>query len=193
DQRDQKWRYLPLRAQSTILGGQKTLVVGYGAIARRLIELLQPFHLNVTAFRRKPRGDEAAPTLPIDELDAHLGDARIVINILPLSDETSGFFDAGRFARFHPGAFYLNVGRGDTNDQDALADALESGLVAAAYLDVTSPEPLPTDHRLWHLPTCHITPHTAGGSHDEPRRMIAHFVENLERFTSGKEPIDRIA
>jgi phosphoglycerate dehydrogenase-like enzyme len=192
DQQHRRWRYLPLRAQSTLLGGQRTLIAGYGSIAKRLIELLAPLHLDVIAFRRRPRGDENVPTRPIAEFDQHLNEAQIVINILPLSEETNGFFDAARFAKFRTNTIYINIGRGDTNDQDALADALESGLVSAAFLDVTSPEPLPPEHRLWHLPNCHITPHTAGGTFDEPQRMIAHFVGNLRKYEKGEKLVNRL-
>ncbi|HEY0008207.1 MAG TPA: NAD(P)-dependent oxidoreductase, partial [Tepidisphaeraceae bacterium] len=178
--------------KSLLLGGQRLLIIGYGSIARRLVELLAPFRFDVTAFRRSVRGDENCPTQPIDQIDAHLPDADIVINILPASEATRQFFDASRFDRLKRGAIYINIGRGDTTDQDALMSALNAGQVSQAFLDVTSPEPLPADHPLWQTPGCHITPHTAGGTRDEPQRMADYFLANLKRFASGEEPVNRL-
>lgn len=192
DQHTRKWNWAHHRGQSFLLGGQKTLIVGYGAIAKRLVELLTPYHLDILAFRRSVRGDENVKTLPTSELDAHLPTAQIVINLLPLSDSTGNFFNADRLTKLPASAIYLNIGRGDTNDQAALAGMLRDGKLKYAYLDVTTPEPLPADHALWTLPNCFITPHTAGGSYDETMRMAQHFVANLTRFTAGEKLLDRV-
>jgi phosphoglycerate dehydrogenase-like enzyme len=187
------WPYLPLRAASKLLNGQTVLLVGYGAIARRLTELLAPFRVNVLGFRRNPRGDEpGVRTLPIAELDAHLGEADHVVNILPASDETANFFDAARFARMNPSAVYYNIGRGTTNDEAALAAALRETRIAAAYVDAFETEPLPASHPLWTTPNCFVTPHTAGGHADEADRHVALFLDNLKRLQSGGEFVDRI-
>ncbi len=192
DQAAAKWDYLPLRGQSFLLRGQKIALVGYGAIARRLVELLAPFKLDITAFRRSVRGDENCPTLPIDQLDAALPHADFVINILPLAESTRDFFNLDRILRIKRGAIYINIGRGDTNDQLALVSALSEQRLAHVFLDVTSPEPLPKDHPLWTTPHAHITPHTAGGTFDEGKRMIEHFIANLQRFENGDKLVDRI-
>lgn len=190
---DSHWPTTALRGQSRLLSpNQVVLLVGYGAIAKRIAELLVPFGMNVHAYRRSPRGDEIVPTHPIGTLNAHLPTADHVVNILPLTDATRNFFDTQRLATFKPGAHYYNIGRGDTNDQAALVQALVSGQIAQAYLDVTSPEPLPITHPLWLAPHCHITPHTAGGTHDEAGRQVAHFADNLKRFASGQPLRDRI-
>jgi phosphoglycerate dehydrogenase-like enzyme len=91
-----------------------------------------------------------------------------------------------------PGAIFYNIGRGATVDQAALSDALHSGRLSAAWLDVTDPEPLPEDHPLLATPNCFITPHTAGGHVDEGRSIVKHFLENLGRFTRGEPLIDRV-
>ncbi len=187
------WPYLPLRNKSDLITSAKTvLLVGYGAIARRLAELLVPFGATVRAFRRAVRGDENVKTYPIADLDRFLGDADHVVDLLPASDETKAFFDRPRFGRFNRGSHFYNLGRGDTVDQNALTEALSTGALGSAYLDVTSPEPLPADHPLWRAPNCFITPHTAGGTHDESVRQIAHFAENLRRFISREPFRDRI-
>jgi phosphoglycerate dehydrogenase-like enzyme len=77
-------------------------------------------------------------------------------------------------------------------DQPALAEALRAKKIAAAYLDVTDPEPLPVDHELWSTPNCYITPHTAGGRHDQDETIVRHFLQNLAAFESGGAMTDRV-
>lgn len=186
------WNFPKLRRQAFLLGGQKTLIVGYGAIAKRLVELLTPYGLQMTAFRRAVRGDENVATLPIDQIDAHLPTADIVINLLPASASTKNFFDGRRLSLARSGLVYINIGRGDTNDQSALVTLLASGHLRCAFLDVTSPEPLPPEHPLWQSPTCFITPHTAGGTFDEPQRIAEHFARNFQRYVAGEPLHDRL-
>jgi phosphoglycerate dehydrogenase-like enzyme len=105
---------------------------------------------------------------------ADLGDwlprADWVIDILPAASDTAGFFDGARFAAMKPGSIFINIGRGATVDQTALLAALR-GHLRAAYLDVTTPEPLPPEHPLWTAPNCILTPHVAGGHEDENDRL----------------------
>jgi phosphoglycerate dehydrogenase-like enzyme len=191
--RSRDWPYLHLRSRSRILGpGQRVLLVGYGAIAKRLVAMLKPFGMDLLGFRRTVRGDEVVPTHPSDRIDEFLPSADHVVNILPASSSTAGFFGRDRLARCKRGAILYNIGRGDTVDQDALVASLQTGTLAYAYLDVTTPEPLPPAHPLWTLPNCFITPHTAGGSDDEPVRQIEHFEANLRRFERGEPLLDRI-
>ncbi len=184
------WR--ALRDGCVLLRGQRALILGYGAIGRRLVELLRPFDMYVTAYRRRPRGDEAVPVIPAEALNAALAESDHVVNILPESAETRGFFDAARFAAIKPGAVFYNIGRGTTVNQKALEAALRSGHLRAAWLDVTDPEPLPDDHPLWTAPNCYITPHIAGGYSTETESLIRHFLENLRRFRSGEPMLDRV-
>ena len=169
------------------------LLVGYGAIARRLAELLAPLRMNLIGFKRTPSGDEnGVRVLKIGELDEWLPRADHVINILPASRQTEEFFAAERFAKFKRSAFYYNIGRGTTNDQSALAASLQAGHFAAAYIDATKVEPLPSEDPLWTTPNCFITPHTAGGHSTEFVRHAETFLENLRRFLAGEQMIDRI-
>ena len=182
-----------LRAASTPLEGQTVLIVGYGAIGKRLAELLAPLHMKVVAYRRKRRGDEAIPVISAPELDRILAnEADHIVNILPDSEETRHFFDTARFSAMKPGAIFYNIGRGTTVDQAALQNALRSGRLKAAWLDVTDPEPLPDSHALWAEPNCHITPHTAGGHTDEAGTLVRHFLRNLDRFVRGEPLVDRV-
>jgi phosphoglycerate dehydrogenase-like enzyme len=186
------WPKGEMRSRARLMAGQTVLLVGMGSIARRLCQLLAPFDLRLIGVRRQPRGDEPVPTIGTEALDEHLPRADFVIDLLPGNPETARFFDAGRFGRMKPGAVFINVGRGTTVEQKALASALTGGLLGGAYLDVTDPEPLPPDHELWTAPRCVITPHSAGGHADEPERLVTHFLENLRRFDSGQELRDRV-
>ena len=93
---------------------------------------------------------------------------------------------------FKPGARFYNVGRGSTVDERALLEALRSGRIAEAYLDVFETEPLPADHPFWDLPNCYVTPHTAGGRHDQDTAIVQHFVRNLAAFLQNQPMVDRI-
>jgi phosphoglycerate dehydrogenase-like enzyme len=100
--------------------------------------------------------------------------------------------NADRLSAVKHGTVFYNVGRGTTVDQDALLAALKSGQLSAAYLDVTDPEPLPTEHPLWTTPNCYITPHSAGGHKTEQERLVQHFLDNLRRFEKGETLQDRV-
>lgn len=189
---DRSWPQFPLREQSRLLNGQTALLVGYGAIATRLSALLAPFEMNLIGVRRKVRDDEAIRMVTFDQLDETLPQADHVINILPANDTTMGLFDAARFAHCKRGAWFYNIGRGVTVNQDALLAALHSGQLGAAYLDVTDPEPLPPLHPLWSAPNCFITPHTAGGDAREFFHLIEHFLANLQRFVNDEPLRDQI-
>lgn len=187
-----EWSYGPLRPGERVLRGDKVLIVGYGAIGRRLAELLGPFRCEIRGVRRTPTGQEEVPCFPVAEVDEHLGWADHVVNILPAGASTGGFFDARRFSLFRPGALFYNVGRGDTVVQEDLLLALDHGSPLAAWLDVTSPEPLPADHPLWSHPGVFISPHIAGGLQEESLTLLRHFLENLRRFEKGEPLADQI-
>ncbi len=188
---DRAWPYPERRKASRLLGGESALLYGFGAIAERLVELLAPFGMKLTGVRREPRGNETIPMIRESEADGLLPGTDHVINILPESPATLGYFDEARFARMKSGARFYNIGRGPTVDQDALGAALQSGVLDAAYLDVTNPEPLPPDHSLWSAPHCFICPHTGGGHSQEFVRLVRHFLTNLEAFEGGHELLGR--
>jgi phosphoglycerate dehydrogenase-like enzyme len=188
------WPQREVRNHSRLLREQSAVIVGFGSIGRRLVELLAPLSMRLTAVRNQLGGDEPIATYLVDDprTAAALAAADHVIDVLPESRSTARFFDAARFAGLKPGAVFYNVGRGATVDQEALLAALISGRLAAAYLDVVSPEPLPPDHPLWTAPSCFITPHTAGGHDTESERQVRHFLENLARFTAGRPLLDQV-
>ncbi len=188
----QNWNYAARRHGTQLLTGQKLLLLGYGAIGKRLAELLGPLHMKVYAVRRQVRSERGLTVIPEEQLTGLLPEMDHVVNVLPENEETRGFVNARRLSAFKPGACFYNVGRGATVDQSALCEALHSGRLAAAYLDVTDPEPLPLSHPLWSAPNCYITPHIAGGRRDEYEAMVSHFLSNLEKFARGGELVDRI-
>jgi phosphoglycerate dehydrogenase-like enzyme len=185
-----EWKQL--REGSVILRNQRAVILGFGTIAARLLELLAPFEMNVLAMRRKQRGDEGVPTVTPDNLRSALAIADHVVNILPDNADSHHFVSAERLQWMKAGAVFYNIGRGTTVDQEALCESLQSGHLAAAWLDVTDPEPLPNDHPLWNAANCHITPHTAGGHRNEAETLVRHFLDNLRRFLADLPLRDRI-
>ena len=189
---DHSWPWLELRAESYLLGGQTALLLGFGAIAQRLAELLAPMGMNLIGVRRHPTGKESIRTVAEAEVEKYLPQADHVVSCLPATPGTRSFINAERLSLMKRGAIFYNIGRGSTVDQEALMSALNSNHLAAAYLDVTEPEPLPPDHPLWVTRNCLITPHTAGGHIGEKERLARHFLENLRRFTAGEKLLDQI-
>jgi phosphoglycerate dehydrogenase-like enzyme len=181
-----------LRESVSTLRGETVLIVGYGAIGKRLAQLLRPFDVKIVAYRRKPARDEEISIITNEQLPHALSTADHVVDILPDSASTREFFDTKRFAMLKSGAVFYNIGRGTTVNQNALLGTLKSGHLKAAWLDVTDPEPLPHDHELLKQPTCFITPHIAGGHVEEAKTLVRHFLNNFERYIRGEPFIDRV-
>jgi len=187
-----EWEYLSGRYTKDMLTGKTVLMLGYGSIGRRLTELLAPFRCRVIGLRRRPRGDEGIEIVNESELAAVLPLAHHVVNLLPDAPATRKFCHAAFFQAMAKGAFFYNIGRGTTVDQDALLGALRSGQVGGAYLDALDPEPLPPTHPLWLERNCQITPHVAGGHREQDENLVRHFLTNLGRFIHGDSLSDRI-
>jgi len=186
------WPQNEMREKTRLLAGQTILIAGYGAIGRRLAELLAPYSVQLIGYRRSPQPGSSIRMVGPEELSAALAEADHVVNILPQSAETQWFFNCERLGSIKPGARYYSIGRGATTDQEALLGCLSSGHLSAAYLDVTTPEPVPADHPLWSTPNCFITPHIGGGHADEALRIVKHFVQNLRRFESGEPLVNKV-
>ena len=189
---DRSWHYEERRARSRLLTGQTVLMLGFGAIGRRLAELLAPFQMQLYAVRRQTRSEAGVRIVPEEDLTRVLPLADHVIDLLPENEATRGYVNARRLGWFKPGARFYNVGRGATVDQRALLEALQSGRLGSACLDVMEPEPLPPEHPLWTAPNCFITPHTAGGRHDQDEALVRHFLDNLAFFAGGGVLTDRV-
>lgn len=189
---DHAWHYAQRRYDSRLLTGQTVVMLGFGAIGRRLAELLAPFGMKLIAVRRQTRSERGVRIIPEEAISSALAEADHVVNILPDNASTRNYVNARRLACVKPGARFYNVGRGTTVDQRALLEALRSGRLGAAYLDVFDVEPLPVDDALWTAPNCWITPHTAGGRSDQDEAIVKHFLANLAAFESGGAMVDRV-
>ena len=165
------------------LEGKTVLIVGHGSIGRALAQRLAPFGAHVVGVAQHAREGVHA----VDALPRLLPDADIVVNLLPSTEETQKFVDTKFLAQMKPGALFVNAGRGRTVDTDALVESLRSLHIRAA-LDVTDPEPLPSDHPLWHAPNVLISPHIAGTVERAEARAFRFAGKQLRRYAAG-EPL----
>jgi len=164
-------------------------LVGYGAVARRLSGVLRAMGANVIAH--SPRAREADVELvPLDEL---LARADIVSLHVPLAPDTRNLLDAGRIARLKRGAVIVNTARGPLIDEAALVEALRSGHVAAAGLDVFAEEPVRAGNPLFALPNVVVTPHIAWMTAGTWKRSMAVVVENCRRLSAGEPLLHRVS
>ncbi len=168
--------------QYSSLTDSKIAIVGFGNIGKKINQILSSFEVEITAFSRSGMGN----SLKIEQLDALLPTFDIVILILPLTAQTHHFIDGRRLSRLKDGATLINVSRGAVVDTDALVSELKKRRIAAA-LDVTDPEPLPTDHPLWRMDNVIITPHVGGDSKAFLPRGQKLVEEQIRRFASGQE------
>jgi len=186
------WDSAERRKQSMVLRGQTVLLLGYGAIGRRIAELLAPFHVRILAMRRREENAGHVQMVLPREIEEVLPISDHVVNVLPENEHSRGFLNRERLSKMRKDAFFYNVGRGTTVDEDALVERLLSGNLAGAYLDVFASEPLPPEHPLWSVPNCYITPHSAGGQRDEHLALVQHFLNCLRRFEQGEPLLDRV-
>ena len=156
-------------------------IIGFGSIGQTVAKNLSGFAVEVVAFSKSGRDGSHK----IDELDQHLPTLDIVILILPLNAESKHMFDARRLALMKDGALIVNVARGPIIDTDALLAELNSGRLNAA-LDVTDPEPLPSDHPLWKAKNLLLLPHVGGDSTAFESRGRKLVTAQLNLLTSGK-------
>ncbi len=170
------------------LAGSTLLVVGMGGIGTEVARRAHGFDMRVLATVRSPRStpDFVSELGTAEALDGFLPQADVVVICLPLTGETRGLFDAELIAKMRPDSILINIARGPIVDSAALLEALESGHIAGAALDVTDPEPLPSSSRLWARNDVIITPHTAGTAALTGARRDVLFAENLQRFGAGK-------
>ena len=187
DQATRTWDPQP----SVDLDGQRLGIVGLGAIGSETARLAQAFGMDTIGLRRSPTGDEPCETWTNDRFEELLGWADAIAVTAPLTDETRGLFDATAFAAMRPGAWFVNVGRGEIVDEAALVESLLDEHLGGAGLDVFATEPLPADSPLWRFPNVIITPHSSGDTSRSHRRADDLFVENFRRYTSG-EPLTRV-
>lgn len=188
-QREARWQRDGAREPFS-LAGRSLLVVGLGGIGTEVARRAKGFEMNVLATRRS--GTDAPSFVDRVELADKLGEllplADVIVLCVPLTPETTNLIDTRAFAAVKPGAILVNIARGKVVDTRALVDALKSGRLGGACLDVTDPEPLPPEHELWRTPNVLITPHVAASAALTDERANALVRENLRRFSRG-EPL----
>ena len=170
------------------LAGRTLLVVGLGGIGTEVAKRAHGLGMRVIATRNSRReGPDYVEYVGLaHELNDLAEQADVVVNTVPLTDQTRGIFNAAFFGRMKPTAFFISVGRGASTVTDDLIAAIENGDIAGAGLDVTDPEPLPEGHPLWTTPRVVITPHTAGRGDRGRDRLMTLVRENLRRYVAGE-------
>jgi phosphoglycerate dehydrogenase-like enzyme len=172
------------------VAGRRLVIIGAGDLARGIAQRARAFEMRVVAVARDParrRAHDALfdEVLGRDELHRALGIADAVIVTVPHTAETEGMVDAAAFAAMKPGMVFVNIGRGQVVDEDALIAALADGRVGFAVLDVARIEPLPPESPLWDLPNVLISPHSASTVASENAKIVEIFLWNLERYLEG--------
>jgi phosphoglycerate dehydrogenase-like enzyme len=179
---DRSWKKLELRSQLRSLSEAKVIILGYGATGKKVHSLLGPFGCTVIPVAKSKQAPDVEE---VSKLDHFLPLADIVVAALPDTPKTRGLFGEQRFVLLKKGAVFVNVGRGSLVDEAALINALSSGHLGGAVIDVTREEPISHNHPLWDAPNAVLTQHTAGGTFDELERKFQFFEQNLGRYRRG--------
>lgn len=186
DQTERRWT---TGRRTERLAGKHLLVVGPGPIGRETATRATALGMTVSAVGREARSDPSFGSIEGPErFREELARADVVLDALPLTGSTRHRFDADAFSSMRRGARFVNVGRGATVDQAALVEALRTGHLGGAALDVFESEPLPADDPLWTLPNVIVSPHVSGDVEGYEEQTVALFLDNLSRFARG-EPL----
>ena len=181
------------RPETIELTGQTMGIVGFGGTGKALARLAAGFGMHCVAVDAEPV--EGTPEVPevwgLDRLDELFRTSDVVASGLPLTPANRGIFGARTFGLMKDTALLINVTRGELVDADALLEAMRTGQIAGAGLDVQPIEPLPVDHPLWTTPNVLMTPHIAGGSQFRTPRLLDRFVRNLAHLRAG-EPLEGV-
>ena len=175
--------------RDVLLTAERTVgVMGLGQLGRAAIRMLAPLGFRVAGWSRSSTDVPGALCFAGDaERDEFLAQCDILVCLLPLTDDTRGILDRSLFARMKAGASLINVARGGHLVQDDLIDALDSGQLRYAFLDVAQPEPLPEGHPFYSHPYIMLTPHIAGVTRKET--AVHALIDNLRRARTG-EPLE---
>ena len=176
------------------LHGKTVGIVGFGGNGRRIAETLLPLKVRILATDLFPGSapDGVEAIWPADRLHELLAEADVVILCIPLNQQTHRMMGPTEFGQMKPGSYFVNVARGQVVDESALVDVLNSQHLRGAALDVTETEPLPASSPLWELPQVVITPHVGAQSADRVNVTVDFFCENLQRFTTNRQPKNRV-
>lgn len=181
---NKQWVGHAMRTHLGVMDRQRVVVLGGGTIGTAVRDILGGYRCRVKTLARTNPDAELHSK---NELMVALPEVDILINTLPGTAEN--YVDRDLIAAMRPGSVYANVGRGNTTDETALIEALQSGHLSGAVLDVTEQEPLPADHVLWTLPNVILTQHTGGGQAEEHAGKVEIFIRNIQNLRNG-DPIE---
>ena len=191
-QRSGRWDPRARKHGYVNIAGSTVLVNGVGGIGAETARLCAAFGAEVLGIDPRPEHDCPARIHAPSDLDDLLPTADFVVTTAPHTPETEFMWNADRFGRMKPTAYFINIGRGMTARLDDLTTAVAQGEIAGAGLDVFEVEPLPADHPLWQMDNVLITPHVAvADAADIPERRYALLAENVRRFVAG-EPLRNV-
>lgn len=180
-------RWVHQEVRGTPLAGRTIGILGLGTIGTGVARRAAAFGMRVVGTKRRPAPVPGVERVfPPAEIDAVLREASVLAMTLPLTPATQGILGARELALLPEGAFVVNIGRGGQIDEAALVEALRSGRLGGAGLDVFAEEPLPPDSPLWTTPRLIITPHVAGDFPGYMDRMLPLFCENLKQYFAGR-------
>jgi phosphoglycerate dehydrogenase-like enzyme len=188
-QQQQRWQHRTTRK----IQGQSALVVGTGSIGREIALLFRAVGMAVDGAGRAARPGDAdfGRIYASGDLAGTVHAYDYVVLAAPLTTDTRGLVGTEVLAAMRPSARLINVGRGELVNTAALTEALTSGSIAGAALDVVHPEPLPVGHALWDMDNVIITPHMSGDTEDYLDDLGKLFVDNLKRYCKG-EPLENV-
>ncbi|HUS98653.1 MAG TPA: D-2-hydroxyacid dehydrogenase, partial [Hyphomicrobiaceae bacterium] len=188
-QKSKTWERTPFREISRT----NWLIAGFGPIGQEVAKRAKAFGATTTVVRRSPvTSDIVDRAGTLDDLDAFLPDADVIVLACPLNDATRGFAGADFFARVKPDAVLVNIARGALIDDDAMIAALDQGRLATAVLDVFHQEPLPSDHPLWSHPKVRMTAHTSFAGSGVRTRWDELFLDNIVRYVRGGDLVNEV-
>ena len=170
------------------LNGKTMMILGTGNIGQHLAQVAQAFGMKTIGINRSGREVENMDKQYVQEdLADVIGEADVVVNILPATKETRQLFNEEMFSKMKKESIFINVGRGESVDTEALLSALDSSHLMFAGLDVFEEEPLPKGHPVWSHEKIVMTPHIAGRVENYPKHLYPIFMDNFEAFTQGEE------
>ncbi len=176
------WIGTPLRENLYLLTKKKVLILGSGAIALKLKQLLSGFECETTLLDSKT----------VSQITEYLIDTDILVSTLPETAETKGLISEEYLNMLKPSALFVNVGRGTNVDEKALIEILQAKRIMGAVLDVTEIEPIPVNSILWKMENVLLTQHSSGGWMEESSGKVKFFLENLSRFEKGEELLNKV-
>ena len=181
--RKRKWVGDPIRSSLSILDNKYVVLIGNGSINKFFKNYIKPFNCKIISFNSKSKKDN---------IIKHLRKAELVISALPGTSKTNNFFNKSKLNSLNKNCIFVNVGRGNSVDENHLIQILKKNQIRGAALDVTNDEPLKKNSILWSLDNIVLTQHSGGGLDTEIIDKIDFFLDNLKRFKSNKKKLTNI-